>query len=569
MSSQALENLKILFQDCPEVLRMLDLRELDQSNLTDQQLREEMKKRKLYPEPINFYATGRTGAGKTSLGNSLLGSGIMESTGRQDCTSGIQYFAMASNLRYFDLPGGGSNEEFENINRVALLIPQLEDEKEVNEFIVFDFSDHAATGQVSSQKVTVTEWQSVENQKYVSPDLILYVLAPHGQFLREDKKYLRALLKSQKARRGENRVIFALNIHRNRDGSLKPTPQNIEDARKGITEVYQEIYSGTPPIVKIDSLRGEGINQITELICEILPPEKIGNMRQVLREELKQFAEAERSRRYREALIYIASRLATYTVDTQFGNQSLLKEAYAAICSYGIKIFREEDVIAQAEKELADEVSKVAEESKQKRQKVITEKENITERREEKQTKITSVPEYDWEKITDTETDYIEIEQTRLVTDSIRRKNPVARFLFGEYKKQEVLKNETIMKPIKRTVERLEKRLVGMREEREEIGTGKYYDVVVGQRDKEVGKKALQGGYDVIEDLLAIGLGIELADAQKDLRTCFETIVKSGRVQVQMMISRYKEQINQLVESSPPDQAEDVIIRILEKVLIS
>ena len=154
----------------------------------------------------------------------------MESHGHQDCTSSVQYFQLASNLRYFDLPGAGSNEEFENINRASLVIEQITDEDEeifpVSKLKVLDFSEYETKG-VQEEVVEVDKWQSSGNQKFVAADVILYVVAPHMLFIGDDKRYLRALLKSQTQRNQNQKIIFALNIHRTPDGQLKPTPQNL------------------------------------------------------------------------------------------------------------------------------------------------------------------------------------------------------------------------------------------------------------------------------------------------------------------------------------------------------
>jgi hypothetical protein len=601
---------------------MLDARELDLAGLESQAYIQEQKKRKLYPEPVNFYATGRTGAGKTSLGNTLLDTGTgkppMESHGHQDCTSSVQYFQLASNLRYFDLPGAGSNEQFENINRAALLIKQIADEDEeiypVSELKVLDFSEYETKG-VQVENIAIQQWQSDQNQKFVGADVILYVVAAHMQFVRDDKRYLKALLKSQTERNQNQNIIFALNIHRTKDGQLKPTPQNLADARKFITEIYQQFYpSNVPLIVEIDSLKGTGINQITELICQILPSEKIGNMQQVLKDELKEFAKKERSCRYRKALIYIASRLATERVDTPLG-KGILNEAYAAVCDYGISIFMEEDTRVELEKELYQLVDEFAAQTKTSRAKAIETMVDVVEYKQETEQQIVGwEQEYEDVEVPDVEIDYQEKTQSRVETVDAGRSPgriaggatvgglaglgglaagimglaaagvtvatgglaaPLAAAVIGgavtggamgaKKQKKQVTVKEDVIEPIVKKVTKMEKRLAGMKARKEEVTKQVPYTV---QKLKKVGEEFIQGGYPVVENLLAIGLGIESANPSTDLQSNFEDVIKLGQQQVQANLSRYRDKINQLAENKEPDVAEAQIIKILEGALL-
>jgi hypothetical protein len=601
-ASNPLQNLKGLFQNRPEVLKMLDARELDLAGLESEAYIREQKKRKLYPEPVNFYATGRTGAGKTSLGNTLLDSGTgkspMKSTGHQDCTNSVQYFALASNLRYFDLPGAGSNEQFENINRGALLIEQIIDEDEeiypVKDLRILDFSEYETKG-FKEKLIAVEEWQSKENQKNVSADIILYVVAPHMMFIGDDKRYLRALLKSQKQQ--NQKIIFALNIHRTKDGtSIIPTPQNLEDARKIITEIYQKFYPNTIPlIVEIDSLKGTGVSEITELICQILPSEKIGNMQQALKDELKEVAKKERSYRYRQTLISIASRLATERVDTPLG-KGVLSEAYAAVCSYGISIFVEEDARIEMEKAVYELVDEYAAQTKMSRARVIEVMTKDVQEKEVTTEKISGyIPEYEDFSITDEIPDYHE-ETIKVKRSAIERgglgfvegvvqvvASPISLVqgivsAFGGMKEEDIVgnkihqefdrdayKNENVIKAGTRKVTRIEQRFKGMKEQKQTV-TEKIPYVV--EKMQKVGEKFIQGGYPVVENLLAIGLGIESDDLSVDLSQNFEQVVELGQKQVKTVLSRYEAKINQLAESSDPDLAEAEIIKILEGALL-
>jgi hypothetical protein len=622
MSNNPLQNLKILFQNRPEVLRMLDARELDLAGLESVAYIREQKKRKLYPEPVNFYATGRTGAGKTSLGNTFLDHGKgkppMESHGHQDCTSSVQYFQLASNLRYFDLPGAGSNEQFENINRASLVIEQITDEDEkispVSQFKILDFSEYETKG-VQEEIVGVDKWQSSDNQKFVGADVILYVVAPHMQFTRDDRKYLTALLKSQTQRHQSRKIIFALNIHRTPNGQLKPTPQNLADARKIITEIYQKFYpNAIPYIVEIDSLKGTGISQITEFICQILPSEKIGNMQQVLKNDLKEFAKKERSYRYRQTLIYIASRLATYPVDTPLGT-GILNEAYAAVCDYGISIFLEEDARAEMENELYQFVDELAAQTKTSRAKAIETIVDVVEYKQEKEEIIAGwEQEYEDVEVPDVEIDYQEKTQSKVETVDAGRSAgriavgtavgaaaglgaftailagiaatgatiatgglaaPLAAAVIGsavtggvmgsKKQKKEITVNEDVIEPVVKKVTKMEKRLVGIKARKEELTKNVPYIV---QKRQKVGEEFIQGGYPVVENLLAIGLGIESANSSVDLQSNFEAVVNLGQQQVQATLSRYRDKINQLAESNNPDRSETEIIRILESVLL-
>lgn len=585
----ALHSLKYLFQDRPEVLRMLDLREFDLAGLESEALIKALKERQFFPEPVNFYATGRTGAGKTSLGNSLVDSKetLMESHGYQDCTNSVQFFILKSNLRYFDLPGAGSNEEYENINRAALGMAQISDDDEdiapVNQFDILRYSE--GTNKPQKQEMKVEDWKSIHNQQQYSPDVILYVVAPHMQFIRDDKRYLKALLKSLKKHSDRNKVIFALNIHYTKEGTKKPTSQNIEDVRRIITEIYQQFYSDeTPLIAEIESLKGTGISQVAEFICNILPENKIGHMQEALRSEFKDFGKKERSHRYRDTIIKIAARLATYTVDTQFGN-GIVEEAYAAVCDYGLKIFREEDMYLQFSQEIYEVIGNYADQTKKLREEIIKTTVNDVEEKEVTESQIVGyTPEF--------EEVEVPVQATAKGENTGSRRMAIGGAIgagFGMLSSFLIGVSVPVLAPVlmascgglgaflgqKQRAElqekatRMEKRFVRAVEERKDI-TKKIPTVV--QTEKEVGTRYLQGGFPVVKNLLSIGLAVESISASQDLLANFEVVLNSKQEQVQEMLGSYEEEINQLAESSTtPEktkQAEEQIIEILQKAVI-
>lgn len=545
MSKTALETLRLIFNDQPDLLEIIKLGDIESERLISTLRQNE----ELFAAPVNLYVTGRTGAGKTSLGNRLLAQPVMQSTGWIDCTDSVGFFKLASNLCYYDLPGAGSSEKYENINRSTLLIPQIEDEISIEEFKIKDFSEFLRLGEYKEKLITIKNWQSSDNQKLVSPDAILYVIAPQMQFIRPDRKYLRELLESQKQQGNPNKIIFALNIFRS-NGKASPTSQNLDDVHREIIKIYQKFYDETPPIVEFDALTGEGLNEITTFICKVLPKEKIGKIQHVLSNDLKQLAEQERSLRYLQTLIKIASRLATYKVDQKVGNQDLLNVAASAISNYGVKTFKNLEEIAKISDELDALIEDIVKETKTKRIKNI----KVTENQIGTKELTKEVPEFVKQKIIE----YIEVNEARIEPLSKFKKivNLVTGFFGIQWFDLKIV-NETVRKPI----ERLEERCVGYK--KEVIDT---VEVVVGQVEKIVGKEYLLGSYPVIKFILGLGLGIQnyCSQPNRTLQVCLE----EAEAMLERKLFPIKARIEQLVEREADSKAEQELIQILNKALV-
>ncbi|NEQ79620.1 MAG: hypothetical protein F6K26_04940 [Moorea sp. SIO2I5] len=639
MSNKALQTLQFIFQDRPDVLRLFDFREVDLSGRVDEEWLKKQSEKELFPKPVNFYATGRTGAGKTTLAVTLIdpekklantindvnNDEVFESSGKTDCTWMVVFFKMRSNLWYFDLPGaGGCSDTYENINRAALMLPQIDDEDEeltpVDKFELWNCSDYPTTKKVLKEDIEVEQWQSPENQENCKPDIILYVVAPHTQFVKPDRKYLKALLRKQKKQTDKNQVIFALNIHFTDDGTRITTQASVEDARQQITKIFQEFYPNeSVPIVEIDCKQGTGINQITKLMLTMLPDNKIGNFKQVLPDQLKEFAIQERSCRYRKALIQIASRLATRKVDEKQGNQDLINEAYMAVADYGIRVFQEEDASLEAAKELNDTIVQLAQEAKISReeaQTILVDRIVYNNREVEKSEYVPDFQDVEVEK------QVIEYEQSQesrkkpvdgegspggmaggpdlggmaggidlgqlagasaaafgemasgtmaaigagLATGGLAFLPVLGASMFGasgmggKKQKKQVTVSEDVIKPVVKTITTTENKFMGMKEVKKKV-LEKVPEVI--QQEQEIGKKYLQGGYPVVENLLAIGLGIESANGKQNLQTDFQAIVEVGRRETQAILLPYKEAINSFAVS----ENEEEISKILERIL--
>lgn len=348
---EALQTLKTVFRDYPEALEIFSL-----DSLETEYLKQKFKE-KAFASRINLWVTGRTRAGKSSLGNSLLDIPAMLSTGFQDCTAWIGFFDLQGNLRFFDSPGVCSQSEYENINRVALFLEQKAPGKYsktgnikiFTESDILPLKDYTACSEPDQEKdilMTVRQWQSSEVQKEYGHDIILYIVPPHELFLEADREYLGLLLETW-----GDIVVPVLNIHRTPDGKQKATPQNIKNAREGIIEVYQQALNTneTPNIIEVNCLTGDGIYQITNQICQILPSNKVGNFGQVLQQDFKERAKKEQQNRYYQNLSVIAAVLSKYQVDKKIDGRSLLNTAAEGIKLYGFFTFKNADALSQVD----------------------------------------------------------------------------------------------------------------------------------------------------------------------------------------------------------------------------
>jgi hypothetical protein len=596
-----MRTLRNLFGDCPDVLRMLDFRELDLAELTDAKVAESFRSRQLYPEPVRLYATGRTGAGKSSLGNKFLEGSPLPSTGYVDCTSAVQYFRLASNLVYFDLPGSCSADAFENVNRISLLIPQLTDPdidlEESDALPLLDFSEFQKTGKAPTKAdeilIPIDQWNSPPMREKFAPDVILYVIAPHTLWLRPDRKYLSDLLNLRKRLGLPPNILFALNLFRNSDGSLRPTPENIADVRAGITTIWQKVFpSESPTILDVDARTGRGIQELAESMCRLLPPHKLGNMGQVLTGELKAAAKAERSFRYRKLLVRLASRLATYRVDASDGRVDLLGEVFAALCGYGVSVFHEEQAVLDAQDEtlrsIANNSANSAREARA--EALMIGVPEVTYREEEEERVTGTVPIFEDEEYTETVPTMVEEEYRRsksgltktmigaaeLVTHALVSPISMVQTLFGQKRTVNDEVSDSFassysyadhrVRVVDREVTRLRQRLTGFREQKEWI-TRMVPEIVTHQ--KEVGKTFREGGAHVVEEVLSLGMTIESLPPGSDLASSFASALVSTRASVRMRLSGLAERIDEAAANPNRAQGEQVLMEMLTETVIS
>jgi hypothetical protein len=567
----SLEILKEIFKDKPEALTVFDLERISSERLKNILGGEEQ----LFATRINFWVTGKTHAGKTSLGNSLLDSKIMKSTGIIDCTDFIGFFRLGANLRFFDVPGYASRGSYENINRVALSMPQIEDEdaeppafemKAGETFPLKDFTDcKTPEDEPDTKNIAVEEWQSPAFQADVEPDVIIYMNAPHALFLRADRQYLRQLLQAWQKRKTNCIIIPVLNIF---EGGNRPTSQNIEDSKQAIKDVYRKVYGDKeyPSVIEINSLKGLGIDTLTDAICQILPQEKIGNMQKVLKDELKKYAEKEQLIRYYSTISLIAGRLAFYTSDDKIlgGRNKIFFVAAEAIIYYVAMIFKGKEILQDIQGQMDAIESKVYELEDER-------KEDIKHLEDAEFETEVAVDVPIWKKVR-TKPKEIPREVTKTVYEPQHYKFEVLDPRKGEgwpgkikdffaprtktmhiVTHNEKVVTETVIdkKPGKK-----KKVLVGMKQEYKPVKLTKQVEKIVGQ-------KSIEGGYPLIELLVTLGVSIKHFCNQEEPKLLQSMVYANEVVEDKLLGIRSK--IENLVKTR---EKEAELVQLLEKILL-
>ncbi|GGN13934.1 hypothetical protein FHR83_003799 [Actinoplanes campanulatus] len=557
-----LEILRLLFTDQPDLLRILTLRHLESEGL----LGAYREQGGLFASPAVVCVTGRTSAGKTTIGNLLFGEDVMPSTGRLNCTDYIGSLLLRSNLCYIDTPGAGSRENYENVTRLALGLPLL-GRLEVPTMKVRDYRpDEPDT--YDEFEIPASEWPT--RSAAYQPDAIVYVIAPHAGFGRDDAHFLQDMLTAHGAK-----LVICLNRFR-RSGVDLLTPENLLDARDEVEEVYRRVFPGgeiQPRFVELDALGGLGIGDLTREICRTIPSAKLGKVQAVLDGELKEFAARERDRRHRRVLHRIAARLALYTVDQHLGDADVLAEAATAVAQHTAVTFDGMDALAKVDIEIGNLVEAGVGKARDLRTEAVT-----TDRVETRERPIYHrTPRIE----TFESTSYIKDVRHRVVKEKQQKGffgfvgayfeagvDHVAEALGGNLDPESHARinararertydtvERTVAEEYQTPVQRIEQRVTGYDEEIVATVTE-----VVSVVPEVVGKRSLAGGVPVIELLVGVGHGVRrhLAGDGSGVEAC----IAAAQQQAELALHPERTRLDKLAHEG--GQAEAAIVGVLD-----
>lgn len=541
----ALDRLRSLFDDRPDLLRVLTLGDAESQQVVGA-LREDGG---LFAERSAAWAAGRTGSGKTSLGNTFFGSDRMASTGHTDCTFEIGLVELPSGLSFVDTPGGGSNEEYENHARLALGLPQL-DEDTKDSVTLRAFAPPGAAGPAFVDEVVPRAGWAGRSATF-RPDVVVFFVAPHFGVMRPDRHYLQDVLRTH-----PSKVVVALNLFRGPDGSLRYTPQNLEDAHKAVAAVIERVVepgSPRPRVVEIDAKSGSGVDELIAAVCAVLPPDRIGTLEAVLRDELRPRARRERDHAFLRSLHGVATRLARAQVDQQAFGQDMLELAAVAVAEFAVATYAEaaESVLPG---DLADRAGAVRAERTETltTTDVVTRKRDIVERRPIIVSKTRNVV----EKRTRTVTRQDRVEQgfgkavAALGRAAYGHLETAAR---GGSQAEHDTVNRRLHRELNPTVSRDELEEYDVPHVITEQVVDGYTDKVVDTVDavaslteREVGTKAHRGGADAVALLLGVGHGVRdhILEAGPG---AVETSIDAAAERVEAVLAPLAEQLERLL----------------------
>jgi hypothetical protein len=263
--------------------------------------------------PVALYFAGRIGAGKSTSCNRFLD---INKVGYFDTTKQITHSGFTTGLSVFDLPGQNGEPFFENVSRVALGLPIIEQHGKFNfgrsNLENFKYSKWSPKGIIEEREFNLLDWSMFAEKENILPDIIIYVIGiGKGQLITNyDLEFICELLEALKNKDKDDKIIFLFN-------DLGETKEEIYKLfRTGIESCYSMVFRENtvqnPMIFSVNALSGEGFIDFIKYLCEILPSDTIGQIKELFHQDFKAEIKKHLAFKFNENNIKIASKLSKF-----------------------------------------------------------------------------------------------------------------------------------------------------------------------------------------------------------------------------------------------------------------
>ncbi len=273
----------------------------------------ELSNEEQFLKPIALYFAGRIGAGKSTSCNKFLDK---NKVGYFDTTKQITHSGFTTGLSIFDLPGQNGEPFFENVSRVALGLPIIEQHRKFNfgkpNSEKFLYLKRSPKEVVEEREFDLLEWCTFAEKENISPDIIIYVIKIGDSqiIINDDKEFICELIELLKYKHKNDKIIFLFNDI----GGTNEEIYNLfrKDIESCYSMVFKEESSQSPMIFLVNALTGEGFFDFIKYLCEILPSETIGKIKELFHQDFKEEVKKHLASKFYDNNVKIASKLSKF-----------------------------------------------------------------------------------------------------------------------------------------------------------------------------------------------------------------------------------------------------------------
>jgi GTP-binding protein EngB required for normal cell division len=326
--------------------------------------------------PARAIIFGHTSVGKTTTINKLLARDIFSATGQLTCTRSLAAAQHKGGLIFYDSPGIGDEPEQENIARVALGLPQLEEDrvstvrlldltemhqegpKKFTSLSYVDYSDEIRGGpsnkdiakEIVGKSFPLAQFQNWRSQHPF--DFAVFLTNSEIGLPVPESRLLKDFYQAH-----PNITMFKVfNVFHNRyksnidelDTGVKNKLNQAQDRLKkyGLKDYNQWIV--------IDSRNGHGMEAFVQSFADCLPVDVLKNLTQVIKQEYSHLIQKKFDQYFFDYLAHVASLVAVFPVDHSEGRTKFLNLTLESLAI--IAEFMSPDKNAQAARPLVNDI---------------------------------------------------------------------------------------------------------------------------------------------------------------------------------------------------------------------